>query len=170
MVVFGSILVGVLAITAIIGVREYNEQADIKAAGAADNQTTTQSSTPSAAPTSGQPVAPATASSPTTPATTASDRWVAATYNAQTDKVSWVRSAVSGEAAAKEADAACGTGCPPARWSRNGCITLVIGQIDGWGSERGETIAEAESKAVSNAETVYGISGPFSLWTKCALE
>ncbi|MEV6432743.1 DUF4189 domain-containing protein [Nocardia sp. NPDC051463] len=162
-VVFGSILVGVLAITAIIGVREYNEQADIKATGAGANQTTTP-----AAPTSDKPVAPAAATTTSVPNT--DDRWIAATYNAQTDKVSWVRSQVSGEAAAQEAEAACGTGCPPARWSRNGCVSLVIGETDGWGSERGDTIAEAESKAISNAETVYGISGPFSLWTKCALE
>lgn len=167
--VFGSILVGVLAITAIIGVREYNEQADIKATGTSENQTTTQRTTP-AVPTSDKPVAPATAAATTTPVPNADDRWIAATYNAQTDKVSWVRSQVSGEAAAQEAEAACGTGCPPARWSHNGCISLVIGQTDGWGSERGDTIAEAESKAISNAETVYGISGPFSLWTKCALE
>ncbi|MFE7801818.1 DUF4189 domain-containing protein [Nocardia sp. NPDC057440] len=162
---FGSILVGVLAITAIIGVREYHEQAGIKATGAGENRTTT-----SAAPTSDKPVAPATVAATTTPVPNADDRWIAATYNAQSDKVSWVRSQVSGEDAAQEAEAACGAGCPPARWSHNGCISLVIGYIDGWGSERGETIAEAESKAISNAETVYGISGPFSLWTKCALE
>ncbi|MFQ6393813.1 DUF4189 domain-containing protein [Nocardia sp. KC 131] len=166
-VVFGSILVGVLAITAIIGVREYNEQGDIKAEGA-HNQTTTASPASSTVPISDKPVAPEPDS--TAPDGTGTDRWVAATYNAQTDKVSWFSSEISGEAAAAEADADCGTGCSPARWSRNGCITLVIGQTDGWGSERGETIAEAESKAISNAETVYGISGGFNLWTKCAFE
>ncbi|MEV0294966.1 DUF4189 domain-containing protein [Nocardia sp. NPDC050710] len=167
-----SILVGVLAIAAIIGLRVVKNQAKNEARHARDGHSTSQRSAPPSLELPSFTTAPPTRTTTTRPAPpppTRSDIWIAATYNSVTDRVSWTRSSIGSEHASAEVESACGPGCPPARWSRNGCIALAIGQRGGWGSEWGNTIPEAESKAIAFARNI-GVSGPFNLWSKCAFE
>lgn len=104
------------------------------------------------------------------PPPTRTTTWIAATYNEGTNQVHWIRSTVSLEHASAEVLAACGSTCQDPIWSSDGCIAIAFGQRGGWGSDWGNSITEAQNKAMSAAQNRWGVDGPFEFWSKCAYE
>lgn len=92
--------------------------------------------------------------------------WIGATYN--NGHVYSDRSNISLADVVNKVQRACGPSCPEPRAVGNACIALAINPKGAWGSDWGNTIAEAESKAIRFAETAVGIRGPFQMWSDCA--
>ncbi|WP_067897138.1 DUF4189 domain-containing protein [Nocardia vaccinii] len=109
-----------------------------------------------------------TAPETTTTVPAPADEWIAATYNADTHQVSWAKSSIGSDDASSRANSQCGTNCQPATWAKNGCVAIAVGERDGWAGSWGATASEAESKAISSAQTNFKVSGPFHTWSKCA--
>ncbi|WP_156161371.1 DUF4189 domain-containing protein [Nocardia vulneris] len=168
----GSVLFTVLVIAGIIGLKVWknNEKQDRyeRSASATTSQSAAgsidSSGTPSTRPSAKVPP-PTTAPPTTTPKATTT--WIAATYNEGSSEVHWATSTLSQEAAAAKAQLACGPSCQEPVWSKDGCVAFAFGQNNGWGSDWGVTIDEAQDKAVARAQSTWNIQGPFKFWSKC---
>ncbi|WP_280448935.1 DUF4189 domain-containing protein [Nocardia brasiliensis] len=169
----GSVLFTVLVIAGIIGLKVWknNEKQDRyeRSASATTSQSAAgsidSSATPSTRPSAKVPP-PTTALPTTTPKATTT--WIAATYNEASSEVHWATSTLSQEAASAKAQLACGPSCQEPVWSKDGCVAFAFGQNNGWGSDWGVTIDEAQDKAVARAQSAWNIQGPFKFWSKCA--
>ncbi|WP_433662059.1 DUF4189 domain-containing protein [Nocardia sp. CA-128927] len=171
----GSVLLTVVVIAGIIGLKVWKNSAKHDRADAGATTTSfTFSTTAADAPTTrpSAKIPPVSTAPPTTAPTSkaAATVWIAAAYNEKTNEVHWARSSLGQDAAATQAQIACGVTCQEPIWSKDTCVAFAFGRSGGWASAWGITIAEAQDKAVARAQGDWNVPGPFEFWSKCATE